>query len=241
MKEGLCIVKKAKPQVPEVRDPARDIAAAAQQSVEQAKHNALSHVTEDDLIWNDPETEVVKGNQYHSDLWVHGPANIELMASAYKMLLKTNKSLTNQVAKVRVARVRDTKYIIIKPTSPTDPNGIEVKQYQSSAWINAITVLGPAKLTVRTGYRERFVVENAPDDFPGAPCLLVHLGKRVERLFEGSKKAAGTNTGTVAKGVKGTGSAKGSAKQTEPTPAAPSIPATPAPDTEAHMLNVPLE
>lgn len=222
-------MEKTKPQVPEVRDPSRDIAAAAQQAIAQAKQRTLSDVTEEDFIWNDPEAEVVRGNQYHSDMWLHGPGNIELMASAYKMLLKANKTPITTVEKVRVARVRDTQYIIIKPTSPADPNGIEVKMYDSSAWINAITVLGPAKLTARTGYRDRFVVEAAPDDFPGALALLIHLGKRVERVFEGSKKNASGDTGSETKATKSTRSAKASGKPAEPTSAAPATPATPTP------------
>jgi hypothetical protein len=196
------VVEKAKPQVPENRNPKDEVAAAAQQAIEQVKKGALAGVTEDDLIWNDPEVEVVKGNQYHCDSWVHAPANIELLSSAYKLLLKTSK--TTAVAKVRVARVKGTKYIIIKATDPNDPNGIEVKLKESSAFINAVSVLGPARLSVRSGYKDRFVVELAPDDFPGAPALLIHLGKRVERVLKAKKGTIGvTGPGKVAPASEG--------------------------------------
>lgn len=219
--------KTTKVQIPEVRDPQSEVAAAAQEPA-PAPGDGVSKGRQAPRIqapaeveWNSRDTHVVKGRQYASDVWVIGPAQIELMASAYHKLVKlaeTPGGEVRHVAKVRVGRVKGSKNILIRPTTDIDPDGLELKKVGSDWWVNAITILGPAKLTVQTGYRERFTVTEASEEVSAAPALQFNMGKPAARKVVSRKKAAqaasGTSTSGTAKAVESE-AAKAEPKETE--------------------------
>lgn len=184
------------------------------------------------LVWNDQETEVVKGNQYRASVWLHGPAMLELMSNAFRRLLKvaaeTKTDLAGNpldlagkhIAKVRAARAKGKKTVYIVPTSDEDILGLPVNMDKSSAYINLITILSPAKMTVATGYRERYEAEYAESGKdPIYPALKISLVNPLERR-KTSKGKAEEETEATGK-TKATKATSKAGPTTEPSPAAP--------------------
>lgn len=177
----------------------QEVASAA---VEASKQKAADAGGPPKLIWNSNDTEIIKGNQYPSGGWVHGPAYLEMFRAGYDRLNKVaeERNLPEpRVSKVRLCRVAGHKVIYFVPTTSDDVEGIQVTRYKSSAWINLISLLGPANLTVRTGHSERFALEFAGADSPVGPALVMDMGRKLGSRRPRAKKRARTTPETESK------------------------------------------
>lgn len=167
------------------------VIAAGQQAMERIKRPTFN-VKPDEAIFHDPNAETLRANQYRSGGWIHSPAQLELFANTDRRLTKMANQLGdpgNAVERVQALRVKETKLIYLWPTDKEDPNGIEVKRYDSAAMINLITLLGPANLTVEPGYKQRYEINFAEPGDHVYPALKIELERVVERRKTGEAKS----------------------------------------------------
>lgn len=165
--------------IPEA-DRSKEETAAA---LAQAKEKVLAAAAEGAIIWHDAYEEVPKGNQYASGGWVVSPATLELFSLTQTRLdnLGMKVGLTEtQVARVRACRIGGTKEIYIVPTESTDSTGLEVNRSANGVTINLYKLLMPAKLGVRSGYKERYDIVEV-DNGPVGPALKMDMSNRLER------------------------------------------------------------
>ena len=147
-----------------------------------------------EIVYNNLSAEFQHGAQAGSYGWLHSPTMLELLSMADGRLTRVSDDRgkpVRQVDKVRAAKTTGNKKVYLIPADDGDTDAIEVKRYDSSAFINLKSLLGPARLSVRTGFRERYAVGYAGDDSPVGPALVIDLSKRLERREEpGAKKTA---------------------------------------------------
>jgi len=176
----------------------REAAAAAQEEVlHKRMREALINSQPEDVVGVDSEGEVVKGNAQPSTGWLHSPAMMEFLATAYKRLVRAQNlagNPANTVAKVHAKLIRGTKYLVIKPAPEEDQTAIPVKRHGSSTFFNLIDLLGPERLAVESGYRQRYVVAWAPQESPHWPALAIDLGDPKEREREPDEEQAKAGT-----------------------------------------------
>lgn len=150
----------------------------------------------EDLIEPDPDAEIIKGNANNPGAWGHGPAQFELNAAADRRLAKcADKGGLggNLVHRVHVTLIKDTKMVALRPAGPNDLTALEVKRFhgQSSAWVNLITLLAPAGLTIESGYRELFYTAYIPEGSKLWPGIFIDLGRPLKRRVEPVSVAEG--------------------------------------------------
>jgi hypothetical protein len=180
-----------KKQDPAESVPRQDTIAAGQSAMERIKRPTFN-VKPDEMILHDPTAETLRSNQYRSGGWLHGPAHLELFANTDRRLTKVANELGDPcefVERVQAVRIKGTKLVYLWPTDKEDADGIEVKRYASSAWINLITLLGPANMTMETGYKHRYEINFAKPEDHVYPALKIDLGRVLERRKEGSTKS----------------------------------------------------
>lgn len=154
------------------------------------------------VILNSLEAEYLKGTQKGHYCWNHTPAQIELLSAADQWLTKVSEQRgmpVTEVTLVRVALVPAKKMLYIYPADENDPEGIQVNRWDSSAWINAITVLGPAKLTAKRGRRNLHAVMMAGEESPVGPALQINLARVIQSKTEPVKSKAKTAAAAKAK------------------------------------------
>jgi hypothetical protein len=216
--------RKSNLQTPE--EAAKQIAATGEDAIEQVRQKtrprSMAHLTVDDFIMNDPEEEVVKGSERGSGGWLHSPAHLELFTAADRRLTKVaarRGKVVKEVSKVRASLRKGSKELFIWPADDADDlSAIPVNRWESPAWINLISLLGSRQLSVRSGYRELHAIEYAPDDCPLGPCLMIDLGKIIERRAEPKKRKTAAAAAT-------TSTSDSPAKVAKATDAAPATPA----------------
>ncbi len=168
-----------------------EVAAAGETAMQDAMNQIRQpRINSQDVIMYDPNAEVTKGNQYESGGWLHAPAHFELFANTDERLSRISAQLgapVREVRRVRALRVKGTKLIYFWPTYDEDPNGIPVKRYDSSTWINFIKLLKPAGLAVETGHKERYHVYYAEPTDHVYPALKLDLSLMQERQREEHK------------------------------------------------------
>lgn len=157
----------------------------------------LSGVTEKDLRGPDPTAETLKGNTTTPGVWVHSPAVFKLSALATRRLIKVARMSgmgDTQVTRVHARLVGDSNTVLIRPADPLDVTAYEVAYYPgaSGGVINLYTLLGPARCTVETGYRQRHDVHLIPKGSPLWPGLLVDMDEPKDRKLEPVKKKSST-------------------------------------------------
>ncbi len=161
------------------------LAAAGELAIQQAVQAIRRpQFRRSDLIPHDPHADVLRANQYASGGWLHSPAQLQLFANTDERLTQVAHQLgmmCREVKRVLAYRVPDEKVAYIFPTWDEDPEGIEVRRYGSATWINLITLLGPANLTVETGYRERYEVNLSRPDDAVYPALKLDMRRVLER------------------------------------------------------------
>jgi len=169
-------------------------AAAMEEAMKKNAFDVLRHLTPDQLIPANPQSEVIKGSALPPSGWMHAPAHFEVYAAADKRLTKAAEMagiMVTKVDKVLAFLVQGTKIVVIKATHKNDPAGIPVNRYagSSSAWINLITLLSEPGLTVPTGYREQYEVAFVPEGSPLWPGLAIDLGSPKDHRREYKRKA----------------------------------------------------
>lgn len=164
-------------------DEFRDLQEQAAAAALKAYRAGQVPASDDELILNDFQAEYQRATQYPSGCWMHSPANLEVFSLTIERLQRNavQRGIEGKVTKVRAAKLRNKKYIYIYATANDDPNGIQVNYQRYGAWINLITLLGPLKLTEKTGYRARYDLDYAGEDSPVGPALVLNLGRRLER------------------------------------------------------------
>lgn len=169
------------------RDPHEEAAAGAL----KAFRAGPVPISEDDLIMNDFDADYLLARQYPSGCWLHSPANMEVLSAGVSGLQKngTKRGIEGKVTKVRAAKVKHKKHVYIWATADDDPDGIPVNYYRHAAWINLITLLGPLKLTEKTGYKTRYSLEPTGDESPVGPALVLNLSRKLERRREEKKSS----------------------------------------------------
>lgn len=176
--------------VSEVSESGSGTAEVAMGSLPEAKEKVTSltkAATNPKLIFNSYDAEITKGNQNESGGWMHAPAYLELFKAAVDRLAQVSRergTTVRRVKHVRAALEEGSKKIWIFPTEQRDPDAIPVNYYRRKATINLITLLGQAKLTVETGYRERYALEFAPANCPVGPALEINMGRMLEHRPE---------------------------------------------------------
>jgi hypothetical protein len=171
------------------------VAAGMDDVLDQSVLEALQNVRPEDLIGPDHQAEALKGNANPSGCWIYGPAMIEGNAQADKRFSKDAELDGNPTTKVEKAVLKlipGTKLLVIKHAKANDLTATDVNRYTGASgfWINAFNLLGPAGLTVESGYRVRYDVAYIPKSSPLWPGLIINLGKPKERRQVGKKKDA---------------------------------------------------
>lgn len=188
---------------------------------------AASKQDDSEVMYNDLSAEFLKGRQAGSYGWLHSPSRLELFSLADQRLTRVSDERgkpVKQVDKVRAARTKNSKKIYLYPAEDGDTDAIQVKRYESGAFINLESLLGPARLTVRSGYRERYAIEFAGNDSPVGKALVIDLSKRLERREEPDSKRTG-KTAIKSKQASEPSTTGAGTATTAPTPE----PAKPAP------------
>lgn len=106
--------------------------------------------------------------------------------------LPTNP-ITNEVKKVRAARLPGKTEVWFHPAHPDDLDGIELKRYESGKLtLNLYDFLASEKLLLPVGRRERFAVSIVTDGTsPVGPSLMMDLARPVEsKVIETKKKSS---------------------------------------------------
>lgn len=153
----------------------------------------LTNVKPDQLVTPVPDSEVVKGRAYRSAAWLYGPAMLELMAMADRRLTKVaglEGSSARRVERVKAMLIKGTKLLVVKAAPADDLTALPVTRYTggSSAWINLISLLGTAGLTVESNWKELYEVAFVPKSSPLWPGLLINLGERKDRRSTAKKE-----------------------------------------------------
>ncbi len=200
-----------KPGSPARTDVTSTANAAKAEVLSKQTLDALLNVRPENLIAPSTDGEILKGTANRSGGWLHAPANLELFSAADHRLSRIAEPgavSRKKVERVHCRLVPNTKLLIIKPAAANDLTALPVNRYakSSGAWINLITLLEEAGLSVETGYRERFDAAYIPSASPLAPGLVIDLGLPLERRAEPVKKSK----------------AKAAAKKAEPAQAGPS-------------------
>lgn len=150
-----------------------------------------------DVLMNNLSTRYQRGTEKGSQCWIHSPGTVELLSLADDNLTRAAEERgqhERQVEMVRAAVARQAKTLYIFPAEPNDSDAIPVNRYDTGgAFINVMSVLGPAKLALRTNTRERYNVELAGAESPVGPAIKIHLGKKLEsrqqKQSNGKKKS----------------------------------------------------
>ncbi len=153
-----------------------------------------------EIVYNNLSAEFQHGAQAGSYGWLHSPTMLELLSMADARLTRVSDARgkpVKQVEKVRAAKTTGNKKVYLIPADDGDTDAIEVKRYDSSAFINLKSLLGPTRLSVRTGFRERYAVEYAGEDSPVGQALVIDLSKRLERREESGAKKTAKKTATA--------------------------------------------
>lgn len=169
----------------------KQVIAAGQQALERVKRPTFNFKPEE-AIFHDPTAETLRANQYRSGGWLHSPAYLELFANTDRRLTKIANDLGDPcefVERVQALRIKGTKLVYIWPTDKEDPDGIEVKR-RKTGYINLITLLGPANLSVETGYRQRYEITFSQPEDHVYPALKIDLGRVLERRKDSDSKSS---------------------------------------------------
>lgn len=163
-------------------------------------HDALMNARPEDLIHPDPRAEIIKGGANPSGGWLHSPAHLELFAAADKRLTQVAElggQVVKQVERVHAVLVKGSTVVVIQAAPSGDLSAIRVTRYDgfSAAWINLISLLGPARLLVETGYRERFDIGFVPEGSILWPGLTFDLSQPQERRQEPVRRRRNSSPG----------------------------------------------
>lgn len=177
----------------------------------------LASVTEKDLRGPATDAETLKGNVTTPGVWVHSPAVFKFSALAQRRLTKVARAASMgdiRVARVHAKFVGNSNTVLIKAADPLDLTAYPVGYYPGAAGgvVNLYTLLGPARATVETGYRQRYDVYMVPKGSPGWPGLLVDMDEPKERKKEPERKKQEPSSTDKTKGtdkMKGTNGTTG--------------------------------
>lgn len=162
---------------------AEQAAAAAMESVLKQAADPVSNATTGKVTWNRLTTPYLTANMNPSGGWLFSPANLACFKSTEDDLNRLGSEVLDgigEVNKVRACLIDGTKRVCIVPTLDSDLDGIPVNKYSEQVWINLASLLLPAKIRVKAGYRERYNIVRV-DNSPVGPALLLDLERRVER------------------------------------------------------------
>lgn len=175
-----------------------------------------------------PDAEVQKGNALPASVLVTGPAMFEFSALADDRLntVGEDAGLTEkEVTRFSAEMIGNSKTMLIKASPGGNRTVFEVRRDKDGGGCtaNLYELLGPRRLTVASGWRERFDVFSVPKGHPYWPGLLIDLSSPTERFKAPArtKKAKAPKPGPENKD--GTG--------TQPT-APPTEPLSPEEQTE---------
>ncbi len=184
---------------PELAKRVMEAAAAAKDEVlKQSTLDALMNTKPEDLIAPEDNPEVIKGNAKPSGGWISSPAMLEIFAAADKRLTRVAGWAGIQVKRVEKVHARlipGTKLVVLKAAPGDDFKAIPVVRNGNNVTINLITLLSSPKnrLTIETGYRERFDINYIPEGSLHWPGLVLDLGDPQEReKISGGQDAGGS-------------------------------------------------
>lgn len=215
------------------KDPAERVkeaaAAAMSDTLNKSTFDLLMNVQPEDVVEPSPKAELVKGNAHRSVGWLHGPAHLEMLATAdgrLTRLAELQGMSLSKVERVKAKLIKGTKLVIIQPAPASDLSAFPVTRFKGKGcWINLITLLNPEGFGVETGYKERFDIAYVPKGSPMWPGLVIDLGDPKERRQHSTKKASAAKKGAPAQDA--------SAPTGAPADAATAKKSAPAPDAAA--------
>ncbi|HEY3364288.1 MAG TPA: hypothetical protein VGK74_04485 [Symbiobacteriaceae bacterium] len=149
-----------------------------------------------EIVFNKPDAEYVHGNESGNECKLYGPAQLRLLKVSERLLKKVYEergSVVSRVERVRAAMVKGSETVYIIPCDKNDPEGLQILRSAAGSNVNIITLLGPMKMTVPTGYRRKYAVIKVGEESPVGPALAFDLGKVLEQKAtkkKSSKSAA---------------------------------------------------
>ncbi|MDF2629831.1 MAG: hypothetical protein K0R39_3662 [Symbiobacteriaceae bacterium] len=146
----------------------------------------LTHASLSDLRGPATEAEAQKGTTGPATALVTGPARFLLSALADDRLNKvgTQAGLTEkQVTRLSAEFIGDSKVLLLRAVEGGNRTVFEVRRprNESGCRFNLFKLLGPARMTVASGWRERYDVFSVPQGNKFWPGLLIDLGHPKER------------------------------------------------------------
>lgn len=153
----------------------------------------LETATLADLRGPDSEAEVKKGTAGPATALVTGPAQFIFSALADQRLNKAgaDSGLTEkQVTCLTAEFIGKSKVLLIKPVAGGNRTVYEVHRSEgrNGCRFNLFNLLGPARMTVASGWRERYDVFSVPAGTRFWPGLLIDLGSPTERSIAPVRK-----------------------------------------------------
>ncbi|HEY3368083.1 MAG TPA: hypothetical protein VGK74_23740 [Symbiobacteriaceae bacterium] len=160
----------------------------------------LSSVTVKDLRGPESAAETLKGNTNTPNVWVYSPAVFKFSSLAQKRLTRVARQAgmqDTQVTRVHAQLIGDSNTVLIKPADALDLTAFENPNYRgvSGGVCNLFDLLGPARCTVETGYRQKYDVHMVPQGSAFWPGLLVDLDDPRERKLLPKRKKKSSSTG----------------------------------------------
>jgi hypothetical protein len=138
------------------------------------------------VIYNKKKRYVVKPGQYRAGCWVHSPGMLVLFKATDAALVDNAEERgisTNQVLKIRAAKLDNEKKVYIFATEDDDEDGLDLKRSNGKITCNLVSFLAENRLCVETGYKERYEIVEAGADSPVGPALVFDMSKPAERAL----------------------------------------------------------
>lgn len=139
------------------------------------------------VIYNNQQTELVNRNTKGVSAWLESPANLKLLARAYKALIKIarqRKMDVGEVKAVRAARLGNSDVIFIFPVPEDEPQAIVCQFYSDHHWVNLRSLLEESDRLLPVRHNKRFVLREVGSDSPVGPALVFDLSAAVEHTVD---------------------------------------------------------
>jgi len=152
------------------------------------------------VIHNSLNYTYQKSTQNDPGGWLYSPARLQIFTMSDQDLTTVSElrgRTVKRVHKVRASMVAGGKTVWIYPAEDEDVDGITVSRSSSAVWINLVSLLGPAKLTVRPGSRELYPM-TIDRQSPVGPALALDLTRMLERRNKKEKAESQTTAQTPA-------------------------------------------
>lgn len=135
-----------------------------------------------------------RANERESSLWLHSPANMQVLKHGMQSLKRVADKLKLQIRQVdfiRVGRIKGLKRVYLFPTADTDQLGIQLERRGQGRyrqiWANLTDYLGPWGMALEQNTRSRFRLVETTEEDSLHPAVYFELDAPIETKLTGKK------------------------------------------------------